>query len=374
MKFLDIYNQDKHLLNKHINVFKSIFKESNFILGKQVIMFEEYFAKFSDSKFAVGCSNGSDALYLAIKSLNLPKKSEVLVPAMTYCSTIFAIIHNNLKPVLVDIEYNSSNISIKEIKKKINKKTKLILPVHLYGNICDVGKIKKIVGKKIKVIEDSSQAHGAFDCYNCKNKNREKNKCCKKGYKIGRYSDMSCYSLYPGKNLGAYGDAGIITTNYSKYKSKIKEIQNLGSKKKFYHSEIGNNHRLDTLQAAFLINKLPYLNRLNKKRQEIASFYNKHINNPKIKKLIYSKGSVYHQYVIRVDEITKFSNFLTKNKIPFGRHYPFAIHQLSCFKKKFGNQKYKIAEDLAKKCISLPINPLLKKKEIKKIIKIINEF
>ena len=363
IKFLDLLKQDKNLHKSIIFKIKKLLKKGDFILGDETQIFEKKFSKFCQSKYAVSCANGTDALTLALKCLNLPKNSEVLIPAMTYCSTAFSVIEANLKPVLVDTEKYRSTIDIQELKKKISNKTKVIMPVHLYGSVANLKEIKRIINKrKIYLIDDCSQAHGAIDDSDSKRK------------RIGSTTDISCFSLYPGKNLGAYGDAGIITTNNLNFYNKLRKLRNLGSEKKFIHDEVGLNSRLDTIQAIILNEKLKNLSSYNKKRQKIAKFYNQKINNKKISKLNYSKYSVYHQYVILVNNRNKLIKLLKNNKIQYGFHYPYAIHQLNVFKKRFKNKRYKNAEILAKNSISLPIDPNLSKKELNYIVKTLNEF
>ena len=360
IKFYDIYNQDRNIHKTFITELKKHFKDSDFILGKSVQTFENNFSKFTKSNFSVGCANGTDALYLALKALNLPKKSEVIVPAMTWISTVLAIINNGLKPILVDVNKNNSLISFNEIKKNITKKTKVILPVNLYGSVVNIEKIKKIIGnKKIFIIEDSAQAHGGKDDF---------------GKMIGNYSDMSCYSFYPGKNLGCYGDGGLITTNNKKYYEKLVKLRNLGSKIKHIHEEIGINSRLDTIQATLLNIKLKSLNKLNNKRRQIANFYKKNINNEKINIINYSKFAVYHQYVILVKKRNNLIKHLEKNSIQFGIHYPLSINQLKCFKNIFSNKKFTNAEYISSHCLSLPIDPYLTKRDQKKICLVLNNF
>lgn len=371
MKFLDIAKQDKPISKKILKGIIKVIKQSDFIKGNKVEEFEKEFSRYCGSKFAIGCANGTDAIFLALKSLNLKKNSEVILPAMTFCSTVFSVINAGLKPILVDIEDQKPIISLQEVKKKINKKTKAIILVHLYGQSCEIRNFINLRKKKIFIIEDASQAHGAYDCSNCKN---FKKTCCKKGLKVGSSSDISCFSLYPGKNLGAYGDAGIITTNNKKIYRHIKKLGNLGSERKFFHDIVGFNSRLDTLQASILLNKLKNLDKLNNKRKKIADFYLKNIRNEKIIKLDYSKGCVYHQFVVIVKGIKKFISHLNKNNIPFGRHYPFAIHQLNSLKLYFKNKKFPISENLAKNGISLPIDPNLKKTDLNRVIKVINLF
>lgn len=359
INFLNIKKQDKKIKKKILFDIKKIVNNNNFILGNDVFEFEKKFAFFCGSKYAVSCANGTDALTISLKILNLPKNSEVIIPAMTYCSTAFAVINAGLKPVLVDIENLSPTLAISKLKQKINKYTKVIMPVHLYGSVVDIDKIKEIIKKKkIIIIDDCSQAHGA----------KLKNKI------VGSLADISCFSLYPGKNLGAYGDAGIITTNQKSIYNKLKNFRNLGSDKKFIHTQIGFNSRLDTIQASILNNKLKLLNIYNNKRRKIAKIYDNKILNKKIVKLKYSSSSVYHQYVIMVNSRASLIKKLNKNKIQHGFHYPKSINQLSALKKFFKNQKYPNSENLAKKCLSLPIDPTLKNAEINKIIKVLNSF
>ena len=229
------------------------------------------FSRFCGTKYTVGCNSGSDALFLSLKALNLKKGSEVILPAQTYCSTAFAVIRANLKPVLVDIQNNNPTISIKNLKKKITKKTAVIILVHLYGEVCDIKNIKKLIkNKKIHLIEDAAQAHGAKDFSINKN-----------GKTAGSLGILGCFSFYPGKNLGAYGDGGAITTNSKKLYIKLLKLRNLGGIKKYEHDIIGFNSRLDTIQALILTRKLKELNRNNNKRKKIAKIYDQKINNKK---------------------------------------------------------------------------------------------
>ena len=373
MKFLNIYNQDKKLLKSIKKDINKVIVRNNFILGKEVEVFEKNFSEFLKIKYTVGCGNGTDAIYLALKSLNLPKHSEVILPAMTYCSTAFAVINAGLKPVLIDIAPRSSTICTNQLRKKINNKTKCIILVHLYGQTCNISEVKKIIGgKKIYIIEDAAQAHGAYDCNSCNKYNKKK--CCKMGPKAGSLGDISCFSFYPGKNLGAYGDAGAICTNDKNIYNKLLLLRNLGSNIKYHHEIVGMNSRLDTIQSVILNNKIKLLNTYNNKRREIAKIYNKNILNKNIEKLNYNLGCVFHQYVIIVKKVKKFENFLIKNKIPYGRHYPFALHQLQALRKIFKNLKFPNSEKLAAGCISLPIDPLIRSKDIIKICKKINLF
>ena len=215
IKFYSINKSDKKIESKIIKSIKKVIKKNNFILGKEVLNFEKLFSNLCNSKYSIGCSNGTDAITLSLLALNLPKNSEVILPAMTYASTFYAVINAKLKPVLVDINKNDPLINLKEIEKKININTKVIIPVHLYGSVVDKFKLKKIIkNKNIYIIDDCSQAHGAkYD----------------NGMNVGGHglSDISTFSLYPGKNLGAYGDAGIITTNNKNLYKRIQSIRNM---------------------------------------------------------------------------------------------------------------------------------------------------
>ena len=362
--FYNIYNQDKKIHNQILSKISNTIKKNNFILSEEVKIFERNFSKFCKSKYAVGVANGTDALFIALKSLNLKKNDEVILPAMTWKSTLTSVINNNLKPVLVDIEKDSSNIDIDKLKKKISKKTKAVILVHLYGNPVNINKVKKIVRKKnIKIIEDAAQAHGAYVNHPKK--------------KVGSVGDIACFSFYPGKNLGAYGDAGCLTTNSKKYYNEFVKLRNIGAYNKKNKSDMsvaGINSRLDSIQATILNLKLKKLNNLNKKKVSIARYYNKNLINSKIKKIKYQKGSVYHQYVIKINLRSKFLAYLKKNKIPYGIHYPISINRLKIVKKFFSKEIYINAETLSKQCVSLPIDPELKINQLKKIVMVLNSY
>ena len=363
IRFFDLKRQDKNRIKEILNNVKKIFFSTDFILGKNVYIFERKFAKICNSKYGISCANGTDAITIALKSLNLKKNSEVILPAMTYCSTLIAVLNANLKPVLVDISSNSSEIDITKVKKKINNKTKVILPVHLYGSPVNLYLLKKIIkNKKIYLIDDCAQAHGGNDFSSGKKKN------------IGSIADISCFSFYPGKNLGAYGDGGMITTNNKNLHDKISAIRNLGSVVKYRHKYLGFNSRLDTIQATILLSKIKDLNRNNNLRKKIANIYNNNIINPKVVKIKYSKGSVYHQYIIMTNLRKKLIKLFNNNKVQYGFHYPYPLHKLEFAKKYFKNQSFPNSEKLANNGISLPIDPFLNNKELNKICKIINSL
>lgn len=359
IKFFNLKRQDKKNFKKIFSEFKKIFNKGDFVNGEIVNRFENDFKKISGTKYVISVANGTDALIISLKSLNLKLGDEIILPAMTWKSTLLAVTNHGLKPVLADIQKDSSNYCLKSLASKITKKTKVIILVHLYGNPCETKKINKIIkGKKIKLLEDAAQAHGSFDY--------DLNK------RIGSIGNIACFSFYPGKNLGAYGDGGCITTNSKTLYDKIYKIKNMGSFNKFDCEVNATNSRLDTLQAAVLKIKLKDLIKLNNKRIKIAEYYNKNITNKIIKKLIYKKGCVYHQYVIISFFKRKIIQLFEKNNIQYGEHYPIPINKLSFVKKFFKNEKYPNAENLAKYSLSLPIDPFLKSNDLKKICKILN--
>jgi len=340
----------------------TIIKNKNFILGNEVKIFEKRFAKLNKSKYAVGCASGTDALILSLMSLNLKKNDEVIVPGMTYISTGLSVLTNNNKLVLSDIDDSTGLISIKKVKKMITNRTKAIIPVNLYGQRVDLKKLRKIVGKKIFIIEDSAQSHFAFD-----NKSKK--------ITPSKYADTSCYSFYPAKNLGAYGDGGLITTNNNSLYKKLLSLRNLGSIKKNKHNLLGVNSRLDTIQSAILNIKLNSILRLNEKRRKIAKFYDKHLHAVNEVKLTQTnRGSSRHLYVIRTKNRDELIKYLAKKKIFCQIHYPYSLNKLKVFKNRIKNRKLINSERWSKQCLSLPMHSDLKIGEINRIVKEIKSF
>ena len=344
---------------------KNVLNNTQFILGKNVKKFEQEFAKFIGVKYAIGVGNGTDALYLALRVLNISKGNEVIIPVNTFIATAEAITLNNAKPIFVDIDSETYNIDYQKIEKTIinmpaihRKRLKAIIPVHLFGQPVEMDKILKIAKKyKLFVIEDCSQAHVAI----------YKNK------KIGSFGHIACFSLFPGKNLGAYGDAGIITTNSKILANKIKLLRNHGRKKKYIHELEGINSRLDEIQAAILRVKLKYLNKWNKARQKNAKLYNQLFKDTKkiiTPRIIKNAKSVYYFYVIRVKNRKKIQMQLKKIGVSTGIHYPIPLHLQAAYKYlEYKNGDFPNAEKTAKEILSLPIYPELTKNQIKFIAK-----
>lgn len=359
---VDIVAQDKKIQSLIKHAINKVIQKGDFILGDEVKHFENEFAKYCNVKYAVGVASGSDAILLALRALKIKKGDEIIVPANTFISTVLPIIYLGAKPILVDINPNTYNIDVSKIEKAITDKTKVILPVHLFGQVAEMDRIMKIAKKhKLSVVEDACQAHGSV--FNKK--------------KAGSFGDVSCFSFYPGKNLGAYGDGGMITTNKKRVADRVRLLRNIGQKQKNVHTEKGYNSRLDTLQAAILRIKLSYLNSWNKERRKLAIYFSKKLRGLPIAIPQEEKRSIsnYHLYVIRAKKRDKLLYYLHKKKIFAGINYPVPIHlhkALSDLAYKRGD--FPIAERYAKEILSLPIFPGLTKKQADKISLEIRNF
>ena len=358
IKFTNLFKlvpKKKQILSKILR----LIKESNFIGGIEVDNFEKKFSKFVGSKFCVSVANGTDALEIAINSLNLKRGSEIIVPNNTWISTAEAVISNGHKVIFCDVNLDDYSICLEDLKKKINKKTKAIVAVHLYGNPADMAKIKKIIkNKNIKIIEDCAQAHGT------KIKNKH----------VGTFGDIGTFSFFPGKNLGAFGDAGAIITNSKKISDFCMRAKNHGALKKYDHKFSGRNSRLDSINAAVLNIKLKNINEQIKKRNLLAGIYYKELkNNKHIKlfKLSNQNVSTYHQFVIRCDTRNALKNYLSKFNIDTMIHYPYMLNELDFFSNK---SRLKKSFKLGNKILSLPISEEHTKKEINYISRKINDF
>lgn len=359
--FLDLKRQ-YHYIKKEIN--QAIFKvldHQSFVLGSKLKLFEKKFASYLKSKYVVGVGSGTDGLILALKALGIGKNDEVITPAYSFIATTLAITELGAKPIFVDIDPNTYQINVDKIEKLITKRTKAILPVHLYGAPCRIDQIVKIACKNnLFVIEDSCQSHGATF--------KEK--------MTGTFGNIGVFSFYPGKNLGAYGDGGALCTNNKDLYEKILRLRNYGQSKKYYHDTIGINSRLDEIQAAILSVKLKYLNEWNKKRNQIAQWYKKYLDSKIKTQIILNNGtSNYHIFMIEADRRKSLQKMLLKQKIYTLIHYPIPIHLQKCYK-SLGYKKgsFPNTEKLAKKALSLPMFPELFEKEVKYICESINCF
>ena len=336
-----------------------------YILGNEVKQFETDFAAYCGTKHCIGVGNGLDALVLIFKAYihlgKLEKGDEVIVPANTYIASILAVLQADLVPVLVEPRLETYNINPEEIEAKITSNTKAILPVHLYGQLCEMKAINEIAQKhNLLVIEDAAQAHGSQFSEN---------------EKAGNLSHASAFSFYPGKNLGALGDGGAITTNDDELAEVLFSMRNYGSKVKYENEIIGVNSRLDELQAAFLNIKLKQLDSENEFRRSMAKRYLSEIKNEKIIMPSWdlSQNHVFHLFVIRTSNRLELQNFLKENGIETMIHYPIPPHKQKALS-NWNNLSFPITEKIHDEVLSIPLNSGLKASEIQHIITILNQY
>lgn len=366
IKFLDLHKINTRFESEFQKGFKRFLDSGQYILGTEVARFESDFATYCGTDHCVGTANGLDALTLIFKSyLHLGKlrpNDEVIVPANTYIASILAIINAGLKPVLVEPDLQTYNLSSQHIEKHITSKTKAILVVHLYGQLNAMTLINTLAESRgLLVVEDAAQAHGAVDAINSR--------------KAGNLSHAAAFSFYPSKNLGALGDGGAVTTNDIQLAETLKLMRNYGSSKKYCNEIVGVNSRLDELQAAFLNIKLKFLDADNTRRQNIAKRYLSEIKNKKITLPFYngSKDHVFHVFVIRITDRANFMAYLRANNVEFVMHYPIAPHHQQALK-DFRGQHLPITELIHNTIISIPISPVMTDKEVSKVVEIINTY
>jgi dTDP-4-amino-4,6-dideoxygalactose transaminase len=331
-----------------------------YIGGSAVEIFECNFASYVGSKYCVGVGNGLDAIHLALRALGLGTGDEILVPAHTFIATWLAVIHAGATPVPVDIDERYYTIDINSIEKAITSRTKAIIPVHLYGQPCNLTKIKEIAdAHHLHIIEDAAQAHGAIF----------------QGRKIGAHGNIVAWSFYPGKNLGALGDAGAVTTDNYELATKLRMLRNYGSREKYKHELPGFNSRLDPIQATILAAKLPFLDEWNLRRQRIAETYTINLNRHSFGVPILMEGctSSWHLFVIRTKERDLLKRCLSDRGIDTLIHYPeLPQHQCGFLAEKYTTQK--IAKKIVGEILSLPISPHHTDAQINHVITSLNEI
>lgn len=342
--------------------FSRVFERSWYISGKEDEAFEKAFAKFCGTEYCVGCGNGLDALMLPLKALGIGPGDEVIVPSNTYIATALAVTYVGARPVFVEPDIRTFNIDPALIEEKINEKTKAIMPVHLYGQACDMDPIMDIAAKyKLYVIEDCAQAHGALY----------------KGRRIGSFGDGAGFSFYPGKNLGALGDAGAFVTNSRELADKVRALGNYGSDYKYHNIYKGNNSRLDEMQAAFLSAKLPHLDRMNEDRRRIAARYLSEMNNPQVM-LPYVPDwavPVWHIFAVRCTRRSDLEKHLNEKGIVTNKHYPIPMHMQDCYKDLCIPQgALPLAEEISATELSLPMYYGMTDEEVSYVIDAINSF
>jgi dTDP-4-amino-4,6-dideoxygalactose transaminase len=332
-----------------------------YILGPELEAFENAFARFMGAKHCIGVNSGTDALILAIRALGIGVGDEVIVPAGTYIASVLGVTENGATPVYVDSNENLL-IAADKIEEKITSKTKAILPVHLYGQACDMTSIMNVAAKyNLKVVEDCAQCHGAmWD-----------------GKMTGTFGDIGCFSFYPTKPLGALGDAGALLTNNDELAEKLRMLRNYGSKKKYHNESIGINSRLDEIQAAMLNVGLSHLDEMNAIRLEIANKYLEGIHNHKIILPVINEHAthVFHLFPVLVDNQEKFQKFLLDNGIKSQVHYPIPPYVAECYSNQgYQWEDYPEAAYIAKHEVSLPIYSGMPLEEVEYVIRVINEY
>ncbi len=360
--FVSFRPMEQELNSEIHNAFNRVYNRSWYIEGIEDENFEKSFAEFCGVSYCVGVGNGLDSLMLSLKALGIGKGDEVIVPSNTYIATALAVTYVGAKPIFVEPDIKSFNINPERIESAVTEMTKAIIPVHLYGQPCDMDPILKIAKKyQIYVVEDCAQAHGAKY----------------KGKNIGTFGDVAGFSFYPGKNLGALGDAGAAVTNKKELADKIRILGNYGADYKYHHIYQGSNSRLDEIQAAFLSAKLPHLEKMNDDRRRIAQRYLEEIKNPEVILPYVIEGgvSVWHIFGVRCKRRDELEMFLNYKGIGTNKHYPIPIHLQSAYK-ELGLKKgsYPIAEEISATELSLPIYYGMTESEVQYVIDTVNEF
>ena len=360
IEYENLNNLNKPLFEEYKTAFNEVLESGWYVLGTKVKEFEKQFANYSSTAHCVGVANGLDALNLSLRVFGFEKGSEVLVPSNTYIATILSIVDNGLQPVLVEPNITTYNIDPALLEQAITPKTKAIMVVHLYGKMCDMEPIMAIAKKhNLKVIEDCAQSHGA--------KYKEK--------LSGSFGDYAAHSFYPTKNLGALGDAGAVTTNNEELANKIKVLRNYGSEVKYYNEVVGVNSRLDELQAALLLVKLNYMEKITTHKRDLASVYLNGLKSDFIKPQVHSDYfDVYHIFNIRHARRDALKEHLLKHEIKTEIHYPVAPNKQKAMMGILDNQSTPIAEEIHQTTLSLPISYFHTKETIQKVVDVMNSF
>ena len=360
--FVSFKPLEKELDKPLRDAFNRVLEGSWYIDGKEDKAFEEAFAAYTNTDYCVGCGNGLDALMLPLKALGIGAGDEVIVPSNTYIATALAVTYVGATPVFVEPDIRTYNIDPAKIEEKITAKTKAIMPVHLYGQPCDMDPIMAIAKKhNLYVIEDCAQAHGAT--YN--------------GKVIGSFGDGAGFSFYPGKNLGALGDAGAFVTRDKALADHVRALGNYGSDYKYHHLYKGNNSRLDELQAAFLSAKLPIMDKVTENRRYIAKRYLEGIHNPNLVLPYILPGTepVWHVFAVRCDRRDELAAFLQEKGLGVNKHYPIAMHMQPCYADlNIPQGSLPIAEKISATQLSLPLYYGMTEEEIQYVIDCVNCF
>jgi len=359
---VDLTAQYESIKGEIDEAIQSVIDRTAFVGGEEIKEFEKNFADFCDTNCAVGLSSGTDALFLALYSLGIGKEDEVIIPSHTFIATAEAVSAVGATPVFVDIEEETYTIDPEQVKKAVTSDTKAIIPVHIYGHPADMDPILEVAEKNdLFVIEDAAQAHGAEY----------------KGQKVGSIGDIACFSFYPGKNLGAYGDAGAITTDNEKLAKEIKMLSDHGREEKYRHEMKGFNFRLDNLQAAILDVKLNHLSDWTKSRREVAERYQTNLSDLPIRlpKESDSSKHTYHLFVIRSNQRQDLKGDLDKMGISTGIHYPIPLHEQPAYRTAMESDiTLSVTENISNDVLSLPMYPELSENQIEYISEQMNSF
>ena len=353
----------EHELDQELRAaFERVYARSWYIQGVEDDSFEKLFAEYCNAKYCVGVGNGLDALILILKSLGIKEGDEIIVPSNTYIASALAVTYAGAVPIFVEPDIKTYNIDPSKVESAITDRTKAIMPVHLYGQACNMDLIMQIARKhNLFVVEDCAQAHGATY----------------KGKKVGTFGDAAGFSFYPGKNLGALGDAGAIITNNKAIADKVRALGNYGSDYKYHHIYMGNNSRLDEMQAAFLSAKLSHLDKMNIERKRIAKMYLSGITNPDIilPSILSGAEPVWHIFAVRTLKRNALEKYLKENGIGTNKHYPIPMHLQECYKDlKYKKGDFPIAEEISATELSLPMYYGMTDDEISYVINKINHF
>lgn len=363
--FLDLKAVNTRFEEEFHLKFQKFLDSGYYILGSEVKLFEANFARYCGTKHCIAVGNGLDALRIILESYKILGKlkegDEILVASNTFIATILAIQQAGLAPILIESEPATFNFDLDILEKAVTTKTKAIMPVHLYGQLAPMAEINSIVkANDLLIIEDAAQAHGAKD---------------PSGKRAGSLGDAAGFSFYPGKNLGALGDGGAITTNNDQLAEVAKKYRNYGTSEKYVNDLIGINSRLDEIQAAFLNIKLPFLDADNQKRQDIAKRYLSEIKNPKIILPAYdgTENHVFHLFVIRVENRLDLMDYLDRNSIGHLIHYPIPPHKQRPLE-AFGDLYFPNTEALHNSVLSIPISPVMYEEQVSRVIEVLNHF
>jgi dTDP-4-amino-4,6-dideoxygalactose transaminase len=360
--FVDLAAQYRTIAAEINEATSRVIQEADFILGREVTLFEEEFAAFCEAKYAVGVDSGTSGLELALRAYDIGPGDEVITAANTFIATALAISHAGAKPVLVDVDPLTSTIDVRGIAKAVTRRTKAILPVHLYGHPAHMEPIQQVAKRLgIIVIEDACQAHGARY----------------KGKRTGSLGDAAAFSFYPGKNLGAYGDGGIVVTNDCEVATRLEMLRNYGQKEKYHHLFRGYNRRLDTLQAAILRVKLKYLEKWNAARRSNAKLYQDFLEGTDVVTPAETRDveSVWHLYVIRSERRDMLRERLVSKGINASIHYPVPIHRQPAYKDLgYKPGDFPVTEELASRILSLPMYAELTSEQVEFAAVTIREF